>query len=344
MIAAGVSALGHRLLPAAPDGAGPAGQPDPSRGERPDRRTLAATEARFQEGYRLLQAERYGEAHRAFEAAARMDPTDPRPHVGIGKICEALDYDQRAEAAYAEALRRDPGLLEVQRFRCRILSDLGRNEEASAVLRSVLEHRPDDVLSIGELAVSRIRLGLATEAVPLLERFVRLRPDDWWGHVHLGRARVETGKPEDAETSLRRALELHPQASLGHLWLGQLLVSLGRRDEATRHFDEFRRLRELETRETEYEQAVARRPDDVRVHVDLLVRLAHVRHLLGKEKEALVPLGNALGLPIEDPTRRRKLFELYQQQRRRAGLPPARRGSRPPAGEAPGAAPDRGGR
>ena len=162
--------------------------------------------------------------------------------------------------------------------------------------------------------VNEIRLGNPEKALALLENYNAAVGKQAWGSEHVGRAYDDMGDLEAAEKAYREAIALNPHAELGHLWLGQLLVKTGRREEAKPLFERFRRLRSLQTQERELEQSVARRPKNVRRHVMLLVNLARVRHLLGREKDALRPPERALELTPDDA----RLQQLYEGQLERA--------------------------
>ncbi len=298
----------------------PAQETGPDR--KPSRKELAESEQAFQRGYAYLRAERLGEAFKAFAAAAKLNPKDPRPHFGMAQALEELDYVDRAEQAYREALAINPGYHPATIELAQILCDHGKNEESLKLLNKAFRENPEDPQVWAEMAVNEIRLGNPDKAVALLEKYNKAMGKNSWGYEHLGRALADSGKLEAAEKAYREALAMNPYAELGHLWLGHLLVATGRKDEAPPIFKRFHELRRLQTQGRELEQAVARRPEDVRTHVLLLVRLAHVRHLLGERREALIPLQRALELTPEDP----KLRKLYENQRLRAGLKPEREG------------------
>jgi len=268
----------------------------------------------FQRGFAALRRESWAEAFRRFTKAAELDPRDPRPHFGFGKIFEALDYHERAITAYRKAIEINPAYYPAKINLARILCDFGKNEESLRLLEEARRQNPKDPLIWAEIAVNELRLGRPGKAVPLLRRYNRAMGPQSWGYVHLGRALAETGQVEEAERIYRRALEIDPYNELGHLWLGQLLVSQGKREEAQPHFKRFRFLRNVQTKKRELEQAIARRPGNPRALVKLLVDLAHARHLMGQYEKALIPLRKALEIMPDDE----KLKRLYESELRKA--------------------------
>jgi len=75
------------------------------------------------------------------------------------------------------------------------LQALGRREEAVAVYRKFLPHRPDFAQAHFNLAFALMELGRCNEAIPEFERTLQLRPDYHEVHLHLSRCHRETGSP-----------------------------------------------------------------------------------------------------------------------------------------------------
>ncbi len=282
------------------------------------REKLIRSENYFQEGYKQLMQERLAAAYRAFEKAAELAPIDARPHIGLARVLEALDYHYRAEEQYKTAIELEPDTPfanDARVYLSRILCDFGKNKESLEVLRAARKRNPDDPRIWAEMAANEIRLGNPVKAILLLQDYIREKGDQAWGLIHLGRAYADTGELEKAETAYRKGLSSDPYNELGLLWLGQLLVKQGKRGEAERHLKRFRTLRKLQTEERELEQHIARRPDNRRVLVMLYVRLAHVRELQGKTGRSLIPLEKAFELAPDDE----RLHQLYQRQKAKAG-------------------------
>ncbi len=281
----------------------------PARSRNPD-----AADLRFQEGVRQLREENLEEAFRAFSAAAELDLQDPRPHMGLAKVLERLNYRERAEDAYRKAIAINPGYYEAKIELARVLCDFGKHEESVTWLRSALEDDPENRLAVAELAVNELRRGKPAAAIPLLERYLASTAPTAWACENLGRAHADAGNAKAAEEHYRRALALNPSTELANLWLGQLLVATGRRAEADTYFRRYRELHGYQVEAREVEQAIARRPGDAAKLVTLLVRLAELRARQGRHAESLVPLKRALDVRPDDPGLRR----LYETQAQRA--------------------------
>ncbi len=284
----------------------------------PNAETLQAAEETFQRGHDYFKAERFGDAHREFTAAALLNPTDPRPHVGLAKVCQAMDYSLRAEQAYRKAIEIDPGFHPGRLELAKLLCDFGKNWEALELLRDESRTHQQDPLVWAEIALNEIRLGRPTRAIPLLKKYTKAHNRDDWGYVHLGRAYADAELLQQAQQAYRLGLEINPNSEKGNLWLAQLLLATDRKEQAEPRLAKFHKLRTLNTQEWELEQAVARRPENVQTHVRLLVRLSYTRQQLGKPRQALTPLKTALELAPSDV----RLQKLYRNQLRRAGVRP----------------------
>lgn len=323
---------GNRPPPAADPGtAAVDGQPDTAAADVPadtaeQTVTVAAkpdpagAAARFRRGFEHFRRERFGQAFREFTKAIELDPTAPEPHVGMGKAYEALDYFQRAEQAYRKAIELDPKYHGARVALAKLLCDFGKNRESLDLLTDAQKTNQRDPLVWAEIAVNEIRLGNPQVAIPLLQKYNRHDPNQDWGHVHLGRAYAGLKDHKAAEEAYRRGLAIDPNSELGNKWLADLLRDTGRGRQAEPFFKRFREMRQLQTEERQLEQAVARRPGNLKARVALLVKLAEARQRLGQSRQALVPLRNALELMPGEP----QLQRLYAEQLRRAGVRPPR--------------------
>jgi Flp pilus assembly protein TadD len=279
--------------------AGPSRQPagQPYRGGEEAERV-------FQEGVALLSAERSSEALEKFVRAATLDPTDPRPHHGAGKIYSQLFLKDRAEESYRRAIRADPGFRPSKESLVMLLYEKTRHAEAVAILRDLEKETPGDPFVLGELAINALALGNHGEAIALLEKYRAAKPGDAWGRAHLGKAYADAGRPREAEAEYREALSLDGSFQIAHYWLGELLVASRREAEAQPFLERYRRLRQLATDEQQLRMALLQKPEDL----NALVGLARVQLLLGKIQDSRAALERARQVAPTDP----RVLELEQ--------------------------------
>ena len=271
---------------------------------------------------RFLASERLGDAVRELTRAVELAPDDPRPYRQLAVAYERLRLHERAEQAYRRLLDLAPRDLDAKLSFAKYLHDLGKTEEAVALLEEYEKERPDDPLLWAELAINALRLGGTEEAIRLLERYTRAREKDPWGHANLGRAYAAANRHDEAERSLREAIALDPQMADARLWLAQTLIAGGRRTEADAELARFRNLRRLQTEKHQLETRLSRNPGDINV----LVPLSRVRFALGQHEGAMRALEIALEIAPEDRRLHVLRAELTRaiEQARRAQQAPAR--------------------
>lgn len=263
---------------------------------------VARASLRFQKGLDSLASERHSEALEEFIRASELDPTDPRPHHGMGKIYQQLFLREKAEQSFRKAVQADPGYRPSKESLAMILHEKGLYQEAIALLNELKKETPDEPFIGAELALNALALGRPREAIELLEKYNAVKGRQAWGYTHLGRAYAAAGLLDKAEGAYREALAIDRQFSLASYWLGQLLVSMGREPESEPHLANFRRLRQLETEEHEARMALLKNPDDI----GALVRLARAHFLRGRPRESLATIERARRVAPGDP----RLIEL----------------------------------
>lgn len=111
-------------------------------------------------------------------------------------------------------------------------SQQGRNAEAEALLRSILDAYPENGEAAYMLGLLLVELGQTEEALALLEMAGTATPPNPRALYNLGLLRQSLGRMDQAEAALRAALELRP-ADLGFLYaLADHYVKRGRYLEA----------------------------------------------------------------------------------------------------------------
>jgi len=117
-------------------------------------------------------------------------------------------------------------------FEATDLLDAGRDGDAEAALKSILDEDPRHAAALRRLAQVQHRRGDDAEAARLLVRSLECDPDHAEAYFNLGIALGTLGRQDDAEASYRRGLALKPGSVDGHNNLGVLLEQVGRFTEA----------------------------------------------------------------------------------------------------------------
>jgi Flp pilus assembly protein TadD len=155
------------------------------------------------------------------EAARALDAALPGVWRELGKTYVSLRRSDDARKALAEAVRRDAGDVEARYF-------------------------------LGALLVQE---GSA-EGAPHLEHVREARPEFWGSYYYLGKAAIARSAPAEAVRLLRKAAELRPEDPSVLYLLARALKTTGHDAEAAATA---RRLREVQARTREREQALVER-------------------------------------------------------------------------------------
>jgi tetratricopeptide (TPR) repeat protein len=208
-----------------------------------------------------MQRGNFENARRLLKRARRLNPDVAQPHHGLGVLAERERRPDQASEHYAEALRVDPGFAPARANLGRLLFDagmfeharvqfkrlvevapeqpagysglvetliqLGRHDEADAVLGEGLLHFAEDPSLLILLARANLRVGRFDAAIALLEPIARERDDmavaalGWIATTELAR-----GRARQAAAAARRAVGLEPNDSLAVFALARALAAL----------------------------------------------------------------------------------------------------------------------
>lgn len=114
----------------------------------------------------------------------------------------------------------------------RELAAAGRDREADAYFRRVLDRRPGHAGAMGHLGLNAYRRGELDASEQWLEKALAVTPADALLHQNLGLVRRARGDHEGALACLDEALEMRPDLPMAHVHRGLVLMLLGRDAEA----------------------------------------------------------------------------------------------------------------
>jgi tetratricopeptide (TPR) repeat protein len=154
------------------------------------------------EGMKALDAQKYDLAAQSFARAAERDPKDYTAHFNL---------------AFANSM-------------------LGKDAEAIAGYRKVLELKPGLYQADLNLGILLLRGKRASEALPYLGAAAEERPKEPRPRLYVSAALLETGDLAKAGQSYQTALELDPKSAPAELGLAQTLARQNRLSEAEPHF------------------------------------------------------------------------------------------------------------
>ncbi len=168
------------------------------------------------------------------DAALGVDPRFARAHAAMARACQAL-YDETGEVSWAdrardsaqEALRLEPGDVEVRQALARILADRGRTTEAIDELKRALALKPGSDRTRRLLSEVLVDAGQPDAALDEARQAIALGPDNADNHMALGWVHFSVGRFRDAAAAYRRATELRPDSAWAYQMLGTSLHMAG---------------------------------------------------------------------------------------------------------------------
>jgi len=174
------------------------------------------------EGTAYRQAEEWERAIAAFQTAARLDPQNPRVHVGLGRaLYWGLHDREQALAQFARALQVDPGNMDTRIWLARLYREEGALDRSLAYLEEALVLAPGSPEVHAQMGVTLHQMGDLDAAIAELEEATAgvVSPASTWYYQALGDAYRDAGRVEDAIDAYRLA----PASSYVEQQLEQLL-------------------------------------------------------------------------------------------------------------------------
>jgi protein O-GlcNAc transferase len=178
------------------------------------------------------RAGRLPEAEAAYREALARDPDEPDALHLLGVLAHQAGRHGLAETLIARAVARRPGAAEFHNNLGNVRWAQRRAADAAAAYRRAIALRPryaDAHANLGNVLVAEGRLAEAEEHY---RTALRDAPDHVEALVNLGAVLGRTARAEEAVTTLQRALRRAPSSADAHHALSRALLALGRVDEA----------------------------------------------------------------------------------------------------------------
>jgi tetratricopeptide (TPR) repeat protein len=153
----------------------------------------------------LVSLGRARDAERAFEAALRLIPRDPRAHRDAGIGLAAVGAFEGAQRALGRAIELDPRAIGARLSLPRVFLSLGENEAALAHARAAVELAPGDASAWLELYRASFDDRALGEWIDCARRAVSLDPEHPHAPLFLAGALALAGEQQAAEVALEAA-------------------------------------------------------------------------------------------------------------------------------------------
>jgi serine/threonine protein kinase/tetratricopeptide (TPR) repeat protein len=187
----------------------------------------------FFNSFSLSQAESAAKSRAAATKALELDPSLAETHVSMGQILEIFGWDfAGAEREFRRALVINPGCATGLQWYAELLENLGRYDEALAMIRRAQEADPFSLIINAVHGQILSRSGRAKEAVTQFQKTLDLERNSPLGHFLFGLALVRDGKIEEAVKEFEQAVQSSPESPVYRSMLAYVYAQTGRIEEA----------------------------------------------------------------------------------------------------------------
>ncbi|MBI2371302.1 MAG: tetratricopeptide repeat protein [Deltaproteobacteria bacterium] len=212
-------------------------------------------------GLAAMQAGQRAQAEAAFRQALSREPGFVEALNNLGVLYNEIGRHREAVTVLQAALRQAPSASAANNLGYAFLQ-LNRDAEALAAFQAALVQDPTFVPAWDNLGVLYLKRRQPQDALRELREALRLAPQNWQVHHHLGEALAQAGDRGGAKAAYETAARLAPKSALPYLGLGALAQEAGALADAT----------------VAFEEAIRREPENFRGHLNL----GHTRLQLGQ--------------------------------------------------------------
>ena len=154
----------------------------------------------------------------------------------LGKLADSI-------AAFREAVRLNPNLLDVRQGLGEALMAAGQFEEAISFLSEIVRLQPERAGNHLHLADALNAAGKLDDAIASYRQAIQIDPNLIEARNNLGNALQAAARLDEAIVTLQRAVQLRPDYAEAHSNLGNACCSKGRLDDAVAAFGQAIRLK-----------------------------------------------------------------------------------------------------
>ena len=240
------------------------------------------------------------EAMQAYTNALRIDPSDARAHLALGRLYLDRNEPERAIVELRSALKTDPALDGIHASLGRAYRATGDLQAAVPILKEGTERNPSDQESRYILGQILLTLGRDDEGRREMEAYRRLQEQitQTDSLFEMAVEKAQSGDLDRAEQLFRETLRLAPRYAPALHLMGVVLLNRGNPQRALEML----------------QQAQAANP----LNPEIYFQMGSAYSRSGKLTEALDTTGRALLLDDEDPRYHALLGDIYSKMNRAA--------------------------
>jgi tetratricopeptide (TPR) repeat protein len=237
----------------------------------------------------------------ALAACTAADRDPGAPYVDLGNHLMDAHQPEKAEAAFREALRRDPRNAAACVGVARALGDQKKYTEELAAAREAVARFPNDPAAAYQLAFALGDNNQQEEGIKAFQRVLQLDPKYPHVHVQLSWTYLQLGENARAVDEARAEGAADPKYAFGYKQLGDALTAIGKVEESIPVYE---KAAELDPQDpwalksiSDRYNTLDRYPDAVRTLEKALARFPGNRTLLIDYATALQKVGRATEAP-----------------------------------------------
>jgi tetratricopeptide (TPR) repeat protein len=174
----------------------------------------------------------------ALERARVFNENEPEIYFSLSNIYLQLGKVEEAEALLRKTLELDPDHFSAMLDLAQLIKGSGSLDEVHELFARASKVDPDS----DEAALGLVVLEMAnkefSKARQSLKEFIRRKPDSHLGYFYLGTLDQDLGKYAEAEKNYKKALALRPDFARATAYLAQIYEVQNREDDALRIFEQ----------------------------------------------------------------------------------------------------------
>lgn len=199
---------------------------------------------RVRTGQDLIDKKRYGQAITEFEAALRLEPSNPEAYYNLGNALRLWGDSAGSERALLQAVTLQPQFPRAYFALGLVHGDrVGEERRGLAYFQKAVAQDPTYAAAHFNIGMVHWKAGELESAIHAFGRASSLKPDSGLYRLRLGQALARAGEDENAALNLEEAVRLDPGDFQARYQFALLLRKQGHTKRAAEHFAAAERLK-----------------------------------------------------------------------------------------------------